>query len=107
MTTTSVDGDDETYEEQTISHDATQGYFKLTYGEEDDKQTTDLLPYDATAAEIKAALEGLSNIGAGDVTVTGGEGGPWTVTFDTYGDKPEIVGRFWLPGMWRAGRRLA
>lgn len=44
-------------------------------------QTTASLDDQATAAEVQAALEALSNIGVGDVTVTGAAGGPWTVTF--------------------------
>ncbi|WP_108665155.1 hypothetical protein [Euzebya rosea] len=34
-----------------------------------------------TAAQVLAALEALSNVDAGDVTVTGDAGGPFTVTF--------------------------
>lgn len=34
-----------------------------------------------TAADVLAALEALSNVNAGDVTVTGDAGGPFTVTF--------------------------
>ena len=34
-----------------------------------------------TAADVLAALEALSNVNAGDVTVTGEDGGPFTVTF--------------------------
>lgn len=51
--------------------------FTLTYS----GQTTASLDDQATAAEIKTALENLSNIAAGDVTVTGDPGGPYTVTF--------------------------
>lgn len=46
----------------------TQGTFALIYS----GQTTTALDFDATAAEVDAALEALSNIGAGDVTCTGG-----------------------------------
>lgn len=35
----------------------------------------------ATAAEVQAKLEGVSNVQPGDVTVTGETGGPFTVTF--------------------------
>lgn len=54
--------------------------FTLTYS----GQTTGAIPASTTSAAITAALEALSNIGAGDVTVTGPAGsstGPWTVTF--------------------------
>jgi len=46
-------------------------------------QTTASIDDDATAAEVQAALEALSNIAPGDVTVTGGPlgTGPFTVTF--------------------------
>lgn len=46
-------------------------------------QTTTSIDDDATAAEVQAALEALSNIAPGDVTVTGGPlgTGPFTVTF--------------------------
>jgi len=48
-----------------------------------------------TAAQIQAALESLSNIAPGDVSVGGPTGGPWPVTFggtlaDT--DQPAITG---------------
>lgn len=51
--------------------------FTITYS----GQTTASLDDQATAAEVQAALEALSNIGVGDVTVTGDAGGPWTVAF--------------------------
>jgi hypothetical protein len=37
--------------------------------------TTAPLPFDASAAQVQGALEGLAGIGAGNVTVTGGPGG--------------------------------
>lgn len=46
----------------------TSGNFTLTY----DGQTTANLAHNSTAAQIDTALENLSNIGAGDVTCTGG-----------------------------------
>lgn len=51
--------------------------FTLTYA----GQTTSSLAAAATAAQVEAALESLSNIGKGNVTVTGSAGGPYTVTF--------------------------
>lgn len=62
-----------------ITGTATGGTFTLTYS----GQTTGNIAYDASAATVDAALEALSNIGAGDVAVTGSAGGPWTVTFGT------------------------
>jgi hypothetical protein len=53
------------------------GTFTLTF----DGQTTSGIAYNASASTIDTALEGLSNIGSGDLTVTGSAGGPWTVTF--------------------------
>jgi hypothetical protein len=51
------------------------GTFTLTF----DGETTGTIVYNAAASVVQAALEGLSNINIGDVTVTGT--GPWTVTF--------------------------
>ena len=55
---------------------ATGGTFTLAYS----GQTTAAIAYNATAAEVQAALVALSNIGSGDVTVTGSEG-TFVVTF--------------------------
>lgn len=46
----------------------TGGTFTITYG----AQTTAAIPYNATAAQVQAALEALSNIAPGDVYCTGG-----------------------------------
>lgn len=51
--------------------------FTLTYS----GQTTASIAAAATAAQVQTALENLSNIDVGDVTVTGSAGGPYTVTF--------------------------
>jgi hypothetical protein len=51
--------------------------FTLTFS----GQTTGAIPAAATAAQVQAALEALSNIGVGDVAVTGAASGPFTVTF--------------------------
>lgn len=51
--------------------------FTLTFS----GQTTDPLDDAATAAQVQAALEALSNIGAGNVVVTGAASGPYTVKF--------------------------
>jgi len=62
--TTAVD------EVQTLDRTGTisGGSFTLTM----DGQTTGAIAYDANAATIEAALEALTNIGSGNVTVTGG-----------------------------------
>lgn len=57
----------------------TGGTFTLSYG----AQVTPALAWDAAAATIQAALEGLSTIQPGDVLVVGQEGGPWIITFNT------------------------
>ncbi|MGZ3140805.1 hypothetical protein ACVDFE_02130 [Lentzea chajnantorensis] len=44
-------------------------------------QTTGAIPFNAAASAVRTALEALSTIGAGNVTVTGANGGPYTVTF--------------------------
>ncbi|MEV4767792.1 hypothetical protein [Micromonospora humida] len=51
--------------------------YTLTYS----GQTTASIAQAATAAQVQSALEALSNIGAGNVSVTGAAGGPYTVTF--------------------------
>ncbi|MET9436882.1 hypothetical protein [Streptomyces sp. NPDC006551] len=61
----------------TITGSPTGGTFTLTFS----GQTTAAIAYNATAAAVQTALEGLSNINPGDVTVTGNTGGPYTVTF--------------------------
>lgn len=52
----------------TITGAPTGGSFTITYS----GQTTAAIPFDATAAEIQAELELLSNVGEGNVLVTGG-----------------------------------
>jgi hypothetical protein len=44
-------------------------------------QTTGAIPSTAAAAQVQTALQALSTIGTGNVSVTGGNGGPYTVTF--------------------------
>jgi hypothetical protein len=51
--------------------------FTLTFS----GQTTTSLDDQATAAQVQAALEALSNIGEGNVEVTGNAGGVYTVKF--------------------------
>jgi hypothetical protein len=61
----------------TITGSPTGGSFTLTYA----GQTTAAIAHNAAAATVKARLEALSNIGEGDVKVTGSAGGPYSVTF--------------------------
>jgi hypothetical protein len=44
-------------------------------------QTTAGLAYNAAAATVQTALQGLSTVGSGNATVAGSAGGPYTVTF--------------------------
>lgn len=78
-TTPAVPSGSGTNEQQTITLSGvpTGGTFTLTFS----GQTTSAIAYNASAATVDAALEALSNIGAGDVSVTGSAGGPWTVEF--------------------------
>ena len=72
----------EVNERQKVVVDATGGTFTLTYS----CQTSGNIDFDATPAEVVTALEALSNVGSGDVAVTGGPGNdggdnPYYVTF--------------------------
>jgi hypothetical protein len=61
----------------TVTGAPTGGTFTITWS----GQTTAAIAYNATAAQVQTALEGLSNIAPGDVVVTGNAGGPWTLTW--------------------------
>ena len=63
----------------TITGSPTGGTFTLTYS----TQTTAAIAWNATAAQVQAALWSLPAIGANNVVVTGGPGPatPWVVTF--------------------------
>jgi hypothetical protein len=71
--------DGSTNEVQTveITGSPTGGTFTLSYS----GQTTAGIAYNASAAAVQSALTALSNIGSGNVAVTGTAGGPYTVTF--------------------------
>ena len=64
-----------------ISGSLMGGNFKLTFG----GQETGNINYNASASDVQTALEALSNIGVGDVTVTRTQSGPmafeWQITF--------------------------
>ena len=67
-----------TSEVQTITKGShTAGQFKLTY----EGQTTVDIAFNATGATITTALEALTTIGTGNVSVAGAASGPWTATF--------------------------
>ncbi len=76
-TATTTPGTATVNEVQTVrTTDATGGTFTITF----DGQTTAPLPWNATAAQVQAALEALSNIAPGDVTVAGGPANTANVT---------------------------
>lgn len=64
----------------TITVTQVNGNFTLTYG----GQTTANIPFDAAPSAIKAALEALSSVGAGHVTVTGTPANVSTLTPGQY-----------------------
>lgn len=61
----------------TVNGAPTGGTFTLTFS----GQITAAITYNATAAAVQSALAALSNVGAGNVAVTGNAGGPYTVKF--------------------------
>lgn len=71
---------DATFDNQswTVTIDATGGTFDLTLNDE----TASAIAYNADAATVQTALEGLASITAGDTTVTGSAGGPYTIAFE-------------------------
>lgn len=61
----------------TITGSPTGGTFSLTFGDD----STTALAFNATASAVQTALQALPTIGAGNATVSGSAGGPYTVTF--------------------------
>jgi len=64
-------------EVQTVTIDATSGHFHVLFG----GQTSGAISFDATAAAMQVLLAAMSSIGAGNVSVSGAAGGPYTVEF--------------------------
>lgn len=62
---------------QSVTVAATGGGFTLAFKGE----ACGEIPFNATAAEVQAALEGIPGLGAGQVAVSGQPGGPWSVEF--------------------------
>ncbi len=60
----------------TITGTGTGGTFTLSYG----GQTTSGIAYNASASTVQSALQGLSSVGSGNMTVSGNNGGPYTIT---------------------------
>ena len=69
--------------------------------------TTSAIPYNATALQVRNALEALSNIEAGGVTVTGAAGGPFTVTFTNGVDVAQMTATASLTGGSTPGVTIA
>lgn len=61
----------------TITGTPTGGTFQLSYG----GVASASIAYNAASATVQTALEGISTIGAGNITVSGSAGGPYTITF--------------------------
>lgn len=77
-----------TNEVQTVTlANATGGTFTLTYNGE----TTAPIAYNAANTAVKSALEALPNIADGSLTVTGSAGGPYTVTFGSGVNEPQMT----------------
>jgi NHL repeat len=77
-----ADGGPGANEEHWVTVNAAAGQFKLAV----DTETTVDLPFNATSAEVVAALEALPSIGAGNVSASGGPGNvtgssPYKITF--------------------------
>jgi trimeric autotransporter adhesin len=62
---------------QVVTIAATGGTFRLTYS----GQATGPLAASAPAPELQAALEALGRVGAGNVAVSGPDGGPFELRF--------------------------
>jgi len=61
----------------TLTGIPTGGTFTVSF----DGQTTSGIAYNAAASAVQSALQALSTIGAGNITVAGSTGGPYTATF--------------------------
>lgn len=73
-------------ERQELTVDATGGTYKLNYhnafgGGLPTNQPTSAISFDASAASVQNALEGVESLDPGDVTVSGPTGGPYVIEF--------------------------
>ena len=57
------------------------GSFALRFKGFDAEHTSVAIPWNAEAADVQSALEGIAAAGPGNVSVSGPERGPWTVAF--------------------------
>lgn len=72
-----------------VDQAATSGTFTLTF----DGDTTSALAYDISSADLQTALNALTSITtAGGVTISGNDGGPFTIAFDSVGAQDYITG---------------
>ncbi len=62
---------------QVLTIEAGGGTLTLTYS----GQQTPALAFDAAAADVQGALEALGRVGAGNVAVSGPDGGPFELRF--------------------------
>lgn len=60
-----------------LTNSPSSGNFTLTYN----GYPSGTIAYNASASTVRSALEGMTTIGAGNVSVTGNAGGPWTIQF--------------------------
>jgi hypothetical protein len=68
----------------TVEGSPSGGSFTLTFkvpNPSPSEATAEAIPYNAPAAEVQAKLEGLTNIGAGNIAVSGSAGGPYSIEF--------------------------
>lgn len=68
----------------TVTGSPTGGSYTLTYA----GQTTGTIPWNATAAQVRTALEALSNIGANDIVTGGGPHPATAITVQFLSDTP-------------------
>ncbi len=76
----------------TLNNAPTGGTFTVAVTTSAGTQTTAGIAYNAAAAALQTALQGLSNVGAGNATVTGGAGGPYTIVFPNTLGAVAVVG---------------
>ncbi|HEY6730655.1 MAG TPA: hypothetical protein VI039_06480 [Solirubrobacterales bacterium] len=76
-----ISGSEQAEEEQTLAVNATAGQYKLNFGAGGAgvSQTADI-DWNAAASTVQSALESITNIGPGNVTVSGGPGGEGGIT---------------------------
>jgi hypothetical protein len=101
-TNTVADGANEA-QTVTITGAPTGGTFTLTYS----GQTTAAIAYNASALVVQQRLVALSNVEEGGVSVTGSNGGPYTVTFTSGQDVAQMTATASLTGGTTPGVTIA